>query len=649
MVGVGDPHQVGAVGKTREQILPGGVGGGGGDHLTGVHHTVTVGIQRQGHGHPGDAGLVRVLGPVAVGVEVNGVAQHPGAGGPRPVPEVGVQVDVTGGQHDRHRGLVVEHPAAVRVAGLHVAGRRVHLHGVAARGVVVEDVAAVGSGDRRVDFGLVGAVLVVVDEQPHRHAAQPWFARVLHAVAVGVDPHPVADGTEQVVPLHVGRRAPVVAEVGGQVLLSGAQGHDVGHDLVAEVAVPVDRVGGPHQPGGQGARVHVYLIGPRREPGEEVPAVGVGHRRVEEHGAVDVPQPDHPVPQARLSGVLVPVPVLVEPQVVAQAPQPIQSGVPGAVHLPRGEGGPHGGTRGGIGVAVGAVQALVLEGEGVPGQLAEHHVVVAGGEAREEVAAIAAGGGGRHQGVGAGIQLHRYPGDPRLPRVLDAVAVQILPDPVAEGGGETDAHVWVDLHLEIWAVRPVHQAEAGDVECMPLTLGCGDEGARRVGLAEGQDLRCIQVEGQGDGLRGESRKESRIEPGHAHRDASSAGATHALLASVVVDTELVEEDRGLGGAEHPVGVCHFSDEHPLPVGEPGASEHVRVPGRVVVHLHEIRTAPSCGEVGEGPVADADFRKPGNEGVLIGRVEARAGYAGALEGEFAEFGVGQKGEILGGHG
>ena len=176
--------------------------------------------------------------------------------------------------------------------------------------------------------------------------------------------------------------------------------------------------------------------------------------------------------------ILVTVAVLIVPDAVAEA---VGGGVAGADAHVQGHVGPAGGDGagagggpgGGVGVGVDAVvSALVLEGDFVPGRegtQVEADEVVAGGQAGKEVGALVVGVGGGQGGVGAaglavGVELHAHAGDAGLfGGVLDAVAVRVVPDAVADGhGGAAD-----DAHVQ------------GEV------LGAGAEGAGGRGLAGG--------------------------------------------------------------------------------------------------------------------------------------------------------------------
>ena len=137
----------------------------------------------------------------------------------------------------------------------------------------------------------------------------------MQAVLVGVVPDAVANGAGRVCVWigADGRRNPVVAEVGGQVLNAGRKGHGclvvqrAGGGFCREVLV----IGGLETRG----RRHHDLILTSRHAGEQVAAVGVGVGR--RHDRVAVLQLDLEVGDARLAGIRDAVAVLVQPDPVA--------------------------------------------------------------------------------------------------------------------------------------------------------------------------------------------------------------------------------------------------------------------------------------------------------------------------------------------
>ena len=149
VLGVIDPHGVGAGWQSGEAVLSILVGDVGGDD-------VAVVVQ-QGHRHAGDARFAGILCAVAVGIHIDRVADGAAAAA-RLVAKVGVQVDVARGQRDRGGGLVVQ--GGVGVAGLRVSARRGHLHHVAARAQAVKDIVAGRVSRRRARQVVIDTVAV---------------------------------------------------------------------------------------------------------------------------------------------------------------------------------------------------------------------------------------------------------------------------------------------------------------------------------------------------------------------------------------------------------------------------------------------------------------------------------------------------------
>jgi hypothetical protein len=200
---------------------------------------------------------------------------------------------------------------------------------------------SIGAGVGAVGAGLDDAVAVGVGVDGDGHIADAGLAGVLHAVAVGVDPDAIAQRRVAGAVDDVGGRVVVVAEVGGEVFLAGAQAHRVageagvgdGHRgvvLVAEVGARKRARRRLRHAAGQGARLpagavlHINVVVARRQVVEQVAAVGVGER-ARHLKPVGVVEHDDDVGQARLAGVLKAVAVLVDPDVVADGAKPKSS------------------------------------------------------------------------------------------------------------------------------------------------------------------------------------------------------------------------------------------------------------------------------------------------------------------------------------
>ena len=265
-----DPHQIvvrtHAVGRrqAREEVSTTGVRGRrGDDSVPGIKHLVAIDVPDQRHRYTGDAVIAAILEAIRIRVEVHPI---PNAGevARRVVTEVRVDVHVTRRQHHGGRGLVVQR--RIRIPGLSVAcgvGATVDHHRVNTGRESVEDVTAVHRRSRRRLHRVNHTVAIGIPIQGHRNAAQSGFTRILHAVAVGIHPEPVANGARARVVAHVWRGRPIVAEVRGHKLLTRRHRHSGrmgGHDAVEVIR----RVG--CETGCQGARArgcHLHHVAAR--------------------------------------------------------------------------------------------------------------------------------------------------------------------------------------------------------------------------------------------------------------------------------------------------------------------------------------------------------------------------------------------------
>src|SRR5207253_1129670 len=148
-------------------------GGGGDDVVGGVEHL---------DGDAVEAALAGILDAVAVAVEPHPVTH----GGGALVAEVDVGPGVAGGER---QGGDVRRGDAVEVEGRSRPRGRRHPDRIRAGRQAAERVVAVAAGDGGGD-DVVGGV-----EQLDGDAVEAALAGVLEAVAVGVDPYPVADGS----------------------------------------------------------------------------------------------------------------------------------------------------------------------------------------------------------------------------------------------------------------------------------------------------------------------------------------------------------------------------------------------------------------------------------------------------------------------
>ena len=441
---VADPDQIvvraGAVGHRQpgEQVPAVLVGHDRRNHrLARVPGPVAVAVLDQRHADARDSVLAdsRLVRPVRVRFEPHRVADAAGRRRRRPVAEVRVDVHVAGSQHDGRCRPVVQGP--IRVARLRIAGRRRHDHFINPGGQVVEQVVARGvrrrdpTRIRRVDV----SVPVAVVPQRDGHVLQADFVRILDAVAVRVDPHPVADRAGIGPAVHVAAGRPVIAEVRGHVFLAGPQRHvglAVGRRRsIVLVVRPVP------QARGQRRCVHLDRVVPRREIVEQVPAVRAGHRRrnhrIRSPVAVGVAhQFDRHIGDPVLAGVLHAIRILVQPHPVAdRAGQTDIAEVLQPVDLTD--------RQGDFGNAVKRGICIVCRA-GIHG-FRRRDAVLAGRQTAELVVSVHIRHGGQRQIVArrrqkavqsAPNQFDRDPGDAVFADVLDAVPIVVVPDPVAD-------------------------------------------------------------------------------------------------------------------------------------------------------------------------------------------------------------------------
>ena len=336
--GVVHHHHIAAVGHAVETIESEGIGRVGRNHAlvvacqgrivrpVGIPQSVAVGVHGKGDGHAADAGFAGIL--LAIGVEVHphAVARAVVPRRRRTVAEVGIQMDIARCHHERHRGLVVVNarrsPPVVGIARLHVTGKRglAVQHETPGTGRTAgELIVAVGVGERGVDGLVVGRVECQVRPgraELHGHSRQAGLLGILHAVAVGVDPHAVAEAHIAAAAGHVRGRIEIVAEVGGQVLGTGRDGHGIpaaGLALIAEIAVGIGQ-GSLHHAGRQNGFLDADTIGPRGH-GETITAAGIGEG-AGHFVAAGIEQADQRMRNAALAGILQAVAVLVQPHEV---------------------------------------------------------------------------------------------------------------------------------------------------------------------------------------------------------------------------------------------------------------------------------------------------------------------------------------------
>ena len=524
---------------------------------------------RAGVGH--DAGVPAAVGFTRVEHGLGGLAVH----------RVGVAVARVAAHVGRGEAV------ARRQRGL------VELHAVGAGLEAAEQVVAVGVGRERAAHGVAGSI-----QQGHLDARHAGFARVLLAVAVGVEPNAVAQG---------GR--PVEARVDGRVVLT--RGHHDGAGLARAVDVAVARVVALVRQRRHVAhrRHHGHRVGAGGD-GEAVVAVGVGgggrhrvaHRVLQLHGDAGKPQ---------LACVLLAVGVGVFPHAVAQGRRTLVNEVVAGAALARGEGDADHVRVAAVAVAHVGVARLVGLFDGVA---AGRHVV-------EDVVAVHVGGGGRHRVAHRILQHDGHAGDRGVARV---VVVQVLTDAAADDARQA----FVDEHVAAVGLARLH----GDADHVRVAaVAVAHVGVARLvglldGVAAGRHVReAVVAVGVGGGGRHHVAQRVLQHHGDArdrrvaravvvqvfeHLAGDRAGVGHDAGVPAAVGFTRVEH--GLGGlAVHRVGVAVARV-----AAHVGRGEAVARRQRGLVELHAVGAGL---EAAEQVVA-----------VGVGRERAAHGVAGSIQ-------------------
>ena len=276
--------------------------------------------------------------------------------------------------------------------------------------------------------GTVNTVAATVVEH-HLYARYTGgFARILHAVRVVVEPDPVADtggGVNAEIPTGV-----ILAKVkrGADGLEGDAVG--IGVECVVATGIALTRAVAARQ-----AKFDVVIAW--HKPSEGINAGGIGggtrHRRT-------APRPIEPhvhVTHAGFASILHAVKVIVVPDPVAEAGKGEEAEVPTRVIFTRRQTRHCRAVRHHIGVAIGAVVVPnVLRAGRVAGrQRPEDEIVVARNDIGEAVeAGRRQGRRGDDHGAATGVELDRHPAEAWFARILHPVAVEIIPDEIADAG-----------------------------------------------------------------------------------------------------------------------------------------------------------------------------------------------------------------------
>jgi len=278
----------------------------------------------------------------------------------------------------------------------------------------------------------------------HGHVGNTGFAGILEAVCIFVEPHEVADfGGEQQTGIHCIVGFPtfedvVAAHVGGRV--------DVAVEpVVAALIGRRDRISARN-----GDR---DFVGAGFEAGEGIFAIRAGRGRLVDRSAVAGGTGEHNdyAQDTRFAGVLHTVAVFVIPDEVAECRGLEETGVHSRVVFARNEGIIAGHAVGFAGIAIHCVIAtLVLSRCAITCWFCEGYFVGARFQIREQVGTVCVGGGVQVDGLtvaGRARQVDRHTANTGFARILNAVAVEVVPHEVAQRSGfeKTGVHRIVSL------------------------------------------------------------------------------------------------------------------------------------------------------------------------------------------------------------
>ena len=485
---VGHFHLVVVGGEAAEQVLAAVVGDGGGlEHVVGV-------VQLDGHAI--DTFFAGILHAVVVAVFPHAVADA------RCLDQAGVTGQIDGARCQRE---LRNHAVGIRIRinavvvalvllGEQIAVRRIELDRILARAQVAEQVLAVGIGN------VGGDRLARFVEQRDLYAAHAALVALLDAVAVGVEPHAVADGAGLVdAGIHVGN------------VLAGGNGDRA--EVAAGVGVAVERIATANVLLGDGIAVrqfHGHAVGTRFHH-ELVIAVAVGGGGLD-HFTGAVAQFHGHARLAAFAAVLDAVAILVEPHAVTDGGSCHYAGIDAVVDF---AGDQREAVRQAAGAGVG-IELVVAAGMGggkahAFGQrgLVELHAVGARLEVGELVVAVGVGPDRRTDLLAIGVeQGHLDVANAGFAAVLQAVAVLVEPHAVAHAGSFIQAGIDGVIGFAVGhgdlaalagaadiAVERGIAARVGGGEYIALGRGDGD----RVGAGVGREA-VVAVDAGGGGL-----------------------------------------------------------------------------------------------------------------------------------------------------
>ena len=492
-----EPQKVVTGHQVAEQVMASGIRGGAGHH--GARGVVQIDF------HATHTRFACILRAVAVGVKPHAVAN---AGG---FIQAGIEVLVVLAGGNGHQGaltrgvdVAVERIVATRILDrAQIAWRRDDGDGIGA-GIDAEIVIAGGIRDGRADHA-AGCIF-----QLHRDAADARFARILHAVQVGVMPDAVAQRGRQG---HDARIQAMVAVAGSEQHLRrlAVDGAGVGIALLI-AALVLARQG---ITGRQAGLVELDAVGARLQIREQIIAIRIRDKRAADGVARRIEQSHFDAGHARFTRILHAVFVGIEPHAVAQLGGAVQARVQARIGLARRQGdGRH--VTGRIDIAIlGRVATLVGRCRRVAIRRHDGDGIRAGIDI-EVVTTIRIGGGRCHHRAGAVFQLHHDIGDASLARILHAVGILVFPDEVAQVGhryveGQVMRHqaqvlrvatgsAAVIAHLEAQIEIAGHGLARHEDQVARADIIDGDFRADRDGHAVEQDLPCRGGIGDDDGL-----------------------------------------------------------------------------------------------------------------------------------------------------
>ncbi len=343
----------------------------------------------------------------------------------------------------------------------------------------------------------LGDLGIVSLEQSDLDTADPLFLSILDTVVVLILPDIVADGGELD---KAGIKAEVVfprreAECRGAI----GNGIRIAVDGIITTGVGSGEDGAVGQSETNGIAASNQLC-------EEIVAGGVsgigGHC-----SALRIIESDDDAGHAGLAGILETVLIEVVPDQIAGAGGLEDARIRGADVVAAGEGESTGAAGDTVGIAVRGIIAGIGRAEDKACGQQEADLIGSGQKVVEEIEAVGLGAGAANKSIGTIVDQHGDTGDAGLAGILDAVAVDIDPDAVADRGGLEDASIEIKAilansegHLLGFPCREVGITVGGVIAALidqgEFKIGRGDElnliGAR---LEVGEVIEAVVIGG----------------------------------------------------------------------------------------------------------------------------------------------------------